>query len=1211
MDFEFLNLPYQSEKWLALVRYLFGDAFQAALTPMQVASENERVDAFVQHGVVQLNDTMRTRINVYALELKPGLTKVHRNRVMLATIVEKIRSDAAAAGALAVFADPGSGKWRLTLVAKRDSYTASGALSTQQTEPKRFTYLLGKDENTRTARQRFEQLAGKYNKKYDDVLEAFSVEPINQEFFKKYKQHYLALCEELYEHARAQEIFTADTKLASKKLMRDFAKRLMGRLVFLCFLQKKGWLGQEPEFISRLFKESKAPDHFYSNELRRLFFQTLNTKRDNDTFSTPWGNVQIPYLNGGLFDNELKETEQLNFSADWFSQVFEFFSQYNFTVDETSPLDHEVGIDPEMLGHIFENLLEENREKGAIYTPKEIVHFMCQQSLSEYLIRKFEGWLDPPVVRSLVMFKSVAGVSKTQLNEILSCLDNIKICDPAIGSGAFPMGMLLEIYGIKEAIYLETKGLKAIAPAKLKTDIIQNSIFGVDIDPGAVDIARLRFWLSLVVEEDTPQTLPNLDYKIMQGNSLLECFEGIELSNLLRDNGNGTHKGAQTQLFEVVEEPLVQFGEKEKVKLSRWIDQFFSPGQNINKTELQSKINQLITTELNETIRRYKVGLLIKAQELGKAFSKVSVKQLKEIDRLEAEIADCESKQIRLAEWQQKSEKPYFLWHTWFKEVFDKKGGFDIVIANPPYMRVQEIEKSFPAEKKQYEQIMPDGKQRYEVATAAYDLANLFFELTVKKLTADNPDAVNCFIFPHKFFNAGGSEAFRDFLLQGRYIDKIAHFGANRVFNDVDTYVCIALFSPRHNDGFLLQKFPFGANFKRDMLDESRYQWVGYKQLQKASELHGSNQWIFFEVEREYELFYNVYQNVKKLESVFQDIFQGIATSNDKLYICDLADYTSEHYYMRNQLSEKIWPVEKKYFKPMLKGRDVHRFEQLQTNAYVFFPYDIHTNEKGKNMAEPVALEHLKTHFPLTFQFVIEQEAEFKARERGKAATMKYWYEYIYPKNLVKFEQRRLSSMEICTSHPNVTLNEGSFYHNTKVYSWVKSESTWESYEYLLAIANSSVLWWFLKNTGDTLQGDARTLKTTYLNPFPIPQTVSERDEAAIACLTKYILWLNAGQTTGLSISNDAVAQYFRHVLDACVCELYFGDEMRAQNVALLEYVARDLGSVGDIESARVAALYRAWQAPDSEVRNRVTLLPIRCANSVGIILKSTNLNIK
>lgn len=1203
MDFEFLNLPYRPDHWPALLHYLFGEAFRENATPLPVQAEHERVRSFIQNGVVQLNDMTRTRINVYAVELQPGLTKVHRNRVMLATIIDNIRADAAVAGALAVFADAESGKWRLTLVAKRDSYSAAGEALHLHTEARRFTYLLGKDENTRTARLRFQQLAGIYNKRLEDVLEAFSVEPISNEFFKKYKQLYESLCEEVYSNPHSKDIFVADNAKAAQKLMRDFAKRLMGRLVFLYFLQKKGWLGQESDFVARLFRESLNPKQFHSKELKTLFFETLNTPRENDAFSTPWGTVTIPYLNGGLFDHDLPGTEAMDFTEAWFARVFEFFGQYNFTVDETSPTDHEVGIDPEMLGHIFENLLEENREKGAIYTPKEIVHFMCQQSLSEYLTGRFKGKVESSAIHTLVQNKSVAGFSKDQLNGILSCLDDIKICDPAIGSGAFPMGMLLEIYALKEAIYLETKGLQAIVPAKLKTEIIQNSIFGVDIDAGAVDIARLRFWLSLVVEEDSAQRLPNLDYKIMQGNSLLESFEGIDLSDLLQENDR--RKVVQQELFEMVEEPAVRFGEEDKVKLLRWIDQFFTPRPGIDKNELQNKINHLIARELNQAIRRHKMLLDGKATELNNAYGTVSAKQQKEINRLEAEITEFEAKQIKLAEWQQKNEKPYFLWHTWFREVFDK-GGFDIVIANPPYMRVQEIERSFPSEKKQYEQVMPDGKQRYEVAKGAYDLANLFFELTVKTLTAGNLYAVNCFIFPHKFFNADGSEAFREFLLNGHYIDKIAHFGANRVFNDVDTYVCIALFSPRPNEGFRLQKFPFGANFKRDMLDESRYQWISYKQLQKAAELHGSNQWIFFDREVEYDLFFDLYDNSKTFQQVFKDIFQGIATSNDKLYIINLERETPSHYHVRNQMDDRVWEVEKRYFKPMLKGRDVHRFETLHTNAYVFFPYDITTDESGREKAEAVPLDKLKAQYPGTYRFVIEQAEAFKSRERGKAAKMQYWHEYIYPKNLVKFEQRRLSSMEICTAYPNVTLNEGDFYHATTVYSWVKNPDTTESYEYLLAIANSSVLWWFLKNTGDTLQGDARRLKSNYLNPFPIPREVSERDERAIATLTKYILWLNAGHATGLSLSNAAVQQYFQYVLDACVCELYFGAEMRAQKVDVLEHVAADIGQPNAVEAEHVAALYLAWRSPDSEVRNRVKLLPIRCANSVGVILKST-----
>ena len=198
--------------------------------------------------------------------------------------------------------------------------------------------------------------------------------------------------------------------------------------------------------------------------------------------------------------------------------------------------------------------------------------------------------------------------------------------------------------------------------------------------------------------------------------------------------------------------------------------------------------------------------------------------------------------------------------------------------------------------------------------------------------------------------------------------------------------------------------------------------------------------------------------------------------------------------------------------------------------------------------------------------------------------------------------------MEICTSYPNVTLNEGRFYHTTTVYSWVKSPETKESYEYLLAIANSSLMWWFLKNTGDTLQGDARRLKSNYLNPFPIPREVSKENEAAIAQIVRYLMWLNVGNPTGLSISNGAVEQNFRQVLDACVCELYFGDEMAEKSADVLRFVCDDLGDFYDqnVSGERVVSVFKKWQQPDSEVRNRLKLMTIRLPELLKPILEST-----
>ena len=180
--------------------------------------------------------------------------------------------------------------------------------------------------------------------------------------------------------------------------------------------------------------------------------------------------------------------------------------------------------------------------------------------------------------------------------------------------------------------------------------------------------------------------------------------------------------------------------------------------------------------------------------------------------------------------------------------------------------------------------------------------------------------------------------------------------------------------------------------------------------------------------------------------------------------------------------NNKEYIVEKALFKPLLKGENVHKYEALKTNQYVFFPYEI-----VDGIAKVVDIENLKTKYPLTYKYVIDNEVDFKSRESKKAEKLPVWYAYIYPKNLNKFEQFKLSTMEICSKHPNVTINNKNLYHNTKVYSFIKNDNVNYDYKYLLAILNSNILWWFLMNTGDTLQGDARTMKKEYLYPFPLP----------------------------------------------------------------------------------------------------------------------------
>lgn len=377
----------------------------------RIATNPYNATAF-ELGIFSTNDDGHL-IGLYEVEV-PEKAQLHRNRKGLRNLLSQVyASDVEAA--LLVFIQ--GNKWRFSYVSEITvKNKATGKREKKTTDPKRFTYLLGEGERAKTAADRFAGL-----KKKDDLFgggvtlaaleEAFNVEKMSKAFFNEYRKQYGYFTAQLTgEDENSKKVKNASPFLKStfkgkEKDARDFVKKMLGRIVFLYFLEKKGWLGV-PEnkhwgdgdeyFLSNLFKHCKHKETFYSDVLVPLFFATLNTERKDDFFKIDaklfaepgYNKLKIPYLNGGLFEEDDFNTQTLVFPKELFDNLFTFFDQYNFTVYEDSPDEHTVAVDPEMLGHIFENLLEDNKDKGAFYTPKEIVHYMCRESLIEYLYTK-------------------------------------------------------------------------------------------------------------------------------------------------------------------------------------------------------------------------------------------------------------------------------------------------------------------------------------------------------------------------------------------------------------------------------------------------------------------------------------------------------------------------------------------------------------------------------------------------------------------------------------------------------------------------------------------------------------------------------------------------------------------------------------------------------------------------------------------------------
>ena len=727
-------------------------------------------------------------IEVFDITLKDS-KQMQYNRV---GIQDYIRKNLFGSSAFMIFHNehPEGKEWRFSFFNKLS-----------KTSGKRYTYLFSQYHRARTASERFAILADK-EKTNKALTDAFSVKDLSDEFFDEYREQYGYFCNFLFENRNDPTYFGSEFATWEDKYLRDYVKKMMGRITFIYFLQRKGWMNEDMNYMQNAFLRSDCKDDYLDAFLEPLFFGVLNTKPEQReqlfkergwelSLLKEWENV--PYLNGGLFERDNQDEPKSKFPANMYKELFEFYARYNFTIDENDPDDAEVGVDPEMLGKIFESLLEDNKDKGAFYTPKDIVDYMCQESLIAYLQTDVTDVAIRDSIRRFVETREVNcvnGLGSALAQKINKQLIQVKICDPAIGSGAFPMGLLNLLVKCREALGNGTSRVE------LKREIIQNNIYGVDIEKGAIDIARLRFWLSLIVDEEMPQALPNLDYKIVEGNSLLTTFDGQyvnldtkmqrhykvaemkdekrKLYQLKKDfyNANGDHKmeitiGIKDAILRLI---AMQLGYESRSWLSR----------NAEQLQLFEEVRQLsfddVLPKLPEEIQQ----IIDHCKQLHQCLND---KSLSPQERAQTDIR-------------------FFDWRVIFTEVFDNESpGFDIVIGNPPYFVYEGNNKSeLPQLRKISEYSISFGGK-----LNAYKLflANAL-RFLVKK------DGVNCFIFQNAFMADQQAANLRNYVLNNCQIITIDSYPERdskkkRVFENVKMSVCILLLRDSNtNNRFLV-----------------------------------------------------------------------------------------------------------------------------------------------------------------------------------------------------------------------------------------------------------------------------------------------------------------------------------------------------------------------------------------------------------------------
>jgi len=881
---QILSSTYNAETWRTVLREIFG-ATNLRQTPNDIKNRLSGDDGKIAKPAFELGsfETADGRaVGLYQIDLTT-IPQIWRNRVGLRNLLRNIyRNDVDAA--LVVFVQ--GNKWRLSLISEIKVIDADGNAVDQKTEPKRYTYLLGTGETVRTPVERLHDLQTS-DRKLAALIKAFSVEALNKDFFREYKIVFDDLAAE------------TDRSIKDKEISRLFAQRLLNRLMFLYFIQKKDWMkfDGDTNYLRSLFDEAKRrKQKFYRDRLYYVFFYGLSNHAESREIHNQAEleaiRGQVPYLNGGLFEPEkdgLDEKGKVPLSNDIFEEILKLFERYNFTVDESTPFEVQVAVDPEMLGKVFEELVTGRHESGSYYTPRTVVSFMCREALKHAL----EGIETSETIAELVDDNDGRSVKNPE--GVLGRLKELKICDPACGSGAYLLGMLQELLHVREALFASTATAKD-AQYKWKREIIENSIYGVDIDRFATQIAALRLWLSLAIESDVPHPLPNLKYKIGCGDSLIAPIETVGQGDLHRRALIEQFRARKQEYTDADTYPAKAAAEAEIERLRVEI------ARNLNRLPEPPSPAKLIFARKHVAAMEADVTAAVK--EGNKTKAELAQKKLND---LLAEIARLEAQQTV----DHYDSGNTFDWSVEFAEVFEN-GGFDIILANPPYIRQENITNK------------PALKDRFKTYDGRADIYVYFYERAIELLKAGGSLV---FISSNKFLRAKYGRLLRSFISNRCVVSNIIDFGELPVFENASTFPMV----------FCSQKR--AANDRGETLYFTRVKSLHapYPDLKlvvassavvlSQEEISGT-EWKLFS-NRVGSLIEKLTENNQTLKEIYgSDIYSGIKTGLNRAFWIDHA--TKEALVTEDPKSESI-------IKRLARGDDIRKWHIRRGNLFIIY----------------------------------------------------------------------------------------------------------------------------------------------------------------------------------------------------------------------------------------------------------------------------------
>ena len=1162
-----LNQPFEQERFELFIRNLLND-----IEPRDNNySGNYIPEAFRDHiahyrRIGKYTDPEGEQLDILIIQTR-SVKKLERTRTALRNFVVRHLKTFEKQYALAAFyskEDDGA-EWRFSLVKidyeTRKSDKGKIKVEEELVPAKRFSFLVGKYEDAHTAQKQLlpiltndhsNPLIVKEKDEDGSVEGAFSIQKVTDEFYEQYKELYLKLAEN-------QSLANALKKEGLD--VERFVKKLLGQIVFLYFIQKKGWLGVPKEkkmgegskrFLQDRFDLAEQNgENYYNSFLRYLFYEALAREHNDEGITYFYNrlNCKIPFLNGGLFEaeigwehtdftipNSLFRNNEKNKAGDKGTGILDVFDRYNFTIREDEPLEKEVAVDPEMLGKVFENLLDvtDRKSKGAFYTPREIVHFMCQESLIHYLdntlndynesyqsidsdqTNLFGGSSDKKGnLKIEVENKGDIRVSKEDVEQFIrhghlvlehettvtgkgketdsykyklpesirknaealnKALADIKICDPAIGSGAFPVGLLHEIV-IARLVLNSFLQKDEYTPYNLKRHAIQESIYGVDIDPSAIDIARLRLWLSMIVDEEDYETidaLPNLDYKIVCGNSLI-----------------GMPESAMRDLK--VEEEL------EKLK-----EQFFHETDEAKKKALRKQINQ-------------KIRQLLDSAESFAGYN---------ID---------------------------FDFKLFFSEVWHQKNGFDVVIGNPPYVRVQGIDK----ESKEL------FKRLYSSATGKYDLYVLFLE---KGDSILNRNGNLVFINPNKFFNADYGVGIRNYYSRNKNVKAVIDFGDTQNFSTATTYTCIIQTTNSPNNSFFYHLWNPDTTSLRNLKFISRNH---FEINEKWKLLSNTKVKIFDQLKKESE----------RLIECTDEIFQGLISGGDKLFFLEMIKENENNYECKSLFDSRICVLEKAITRKLLKGKEAKAYKYPNVKYVTIYPY------KSNNGKTQLLTELELKNYPNAFDYLNSIKEELESRG---SKNMKYqsWYSMWNNREIEKFQSPKLLT-QVLSGSPNFGVDKKGEYWfvgggNAGVYGIIPSNP--KLIMFFSGLLNSEILAFYISETSTKFRGGYYSFAKRFLADFPV--VINSSFVTPISIISNYLFYTEL---------NTLAFTFFRQLNNGIIYELYFPQEIRSGGKEILRYLG-DLKAITDDMSdeeklAIIQSEFERLYDPNHPVRNNLETL--------------------